>query len=334
MSGTRPTPAEQHLGDRLAALVDGELSHDVRERVLSHLASCTKCKTEADSQRRLKSVFSQAAPPPPSEGLLARLQGLPGGPGGDGRDEERPFGGGGFGNGVFGVDERRMSFGGPFGYEPAGAHSGPLPETARRRGFRIHDVGRSDAERSGGRGWRFAFVAASAVSLAAIALGGAMPLGSTPETNARGEGSGSVTPMRTTGPAGVTPENSRRQGGGSGLLALSGSGSRSASALAPAAASTSALASAAASTSATAPPSVLLGARPSPGQGHSMTHPMTHPFSAPAPALSAVSPLPLIRPSGSAPSFINASTHGPAMALSPPPTQSAVPAKSGLPVSR
>ncbi|MEN8651100.1 anti-sigma factor [Streptomyces sp. 21So2-11] len=327
MSGTRPTPAEQHLGDRLAALVDGELSHDVRERVLSHLATCTKCKTEADSQRRLKSVFSQAAPPPPSEGLLARLQGLPGGPGGPGgddRDEERPFGGGGFGNGVFGVDERRMGFGGLFGYEPAGAHSGPLPGTARQRGFRIHDVGRSDAERSGGRGWRFAFAAASAVSLAAIALGGAMPLGSAPETNARGEGSGSVTPLRTTGPAGVTPENSRRQGGGSGLLALSGSGSGSASALA----------SATASTSATAPPSVFLGAGPSPGQGHSMTHPMTHPFAAPAPVLSAVAPLPLIRPSGSAPSFINASVQGPAVALSLPPTHSAAPAKSGLPVSR
>ncbi|MCW8220014.1 zf-HC2 domain containing protein, partial [Streptomyces griseolus] len=34
MSLTGPTPAEQHLGDRLAALVDGELKHDARERVL------------------------------------------------------------------------------------------------------------------------------------------------------------------------------------------------------------------------------------------------------------------------------------------------------------
>lgn len=80
MTGTSPTPAEQHLGDRLAALVDGELSHDARERVLSHLATCPKCKAEADAQRRVKSVFAQTAPPAPSEGLLARLQGLPGGP--------------------------------------------------------------------------------------------------------------------------------------------------------------------------------------------------------------------------------------------------------------
>lgn len=81
MSGTDPTPAEQHLGDRLAALVDGELKHDARERVLAHLATCAKCKAEAAAQRRLKSVFAQSAPPSPSEGFLARLQGLPGGRG-------------------------------------------------------------------------------------------------------------------------------------------------------------------------------------------------------------------------------------------------------------
>ncbi|MGE7383347.1 zf-HC2 domain-containing protein, partial [Serratia bockelmannii] len=40
-SGAVP-PAEQHLGDRLAALVDGELKHDARERVLAHLATCSR----------------------------------------------------------------------------------------------------------------------------------------------------------------------------------------------------------------------------------------------------------------------------------------------------
>ncbi|KIF00692.1 hypothetical protein PL81_39785, partial [Streptomyces sp. RSD-27] len=95
MSGAGPSPAEQHLGDRLAALVDGELKHDARERVLAHLATCAKCKAEADAQRRLKTLFVESAPPPLSAGLLARLQGLPGagpegpagppgGPGGDG----------------------------------------------------------------------------------------------------------------------------------------------------------------------------------------------------------------------------------------------------------
>lgn len=67
---------ESHLGDRFPALVDGELSHDTRERVLAHLATCANCRAEADAQRRLKSVFAVVAPPPPSASFLARLQGL------------------------------------------------------------------------------------------------------------------------------------------------------------------------------------------------------------------------------------------------------------------
>ncbi|HEY9375289.1 anti-sigma factor family protein [Streptomyces sp.] len=183
-SPSGPTPVEHHLGDRLAALVDGELGHDARERVLAHLATCPKCKAEADAQRSLKNVFAQAAPPPPSEGLLARLQGLPGGPGDPGGD------GGGRGpfdavDGVFGVRDVRSD-----GFATAAAidpHSG----------FRIHEVGRPSQDRSPWRGRRFAFAAASAVSFAAIALGGALPLEAAVEANARGEGTGaSVTPLR------------------------------------------------------------------------------------------------------------------------------------------
>ncbi|MFC7219853.1 anti-sigma factor family protein [Streptomyces polyrhachis] len=71
------SPAEHHLGDRLAALIDGELGHDSRDRVLAHLATCRRCKAEADALRQLKSALAVAVPPP-SDGLLARLQGLPG----------------------------------------------------------------------------------------------------------------------------------------------------------------------------------------------------------------------------------------------------------------
>ncbi|MCM2389076.1 anti-sigma factor family protein [Streptomyces albipurpureus] len=212
MSGTGPTPAEQHLGDRLAALVDGELKHDVRDRVLAHLATCPKCKAEADAQRRLKSVFAQSAPPPVSEGLLARLQGLPGGPGG-GDPGRGPFQGASAGRDtgpVFGgvtpstgrPDDRHTE---TFGYVPGG-HLGtgvlPLaPSGARHpgpRGFRIHDVGR-EADRSPWRGRRFAFAAASAVSFAAIALGGALPLEASLAAGPRGGNTGNkVTPL---GPA-------------------------------------------------------------------------------------------------------------------------------------
>ncbi|MGW8061641.1 zf-HC2 domain-containing protein [Streptomyces ziwulingensis] len=219
MSGSRPEPeghlAEQHLGDRLSALVDGELGHDARERVLAHVATCPKCKAEVDEQRRLKSVFAQAAPPAPSESFLARLQGLPGG--GDTDGGGSPRSGEGFSTGLGGLDgvfgtKRGERF--EFGYAPARPHSSVLPPSAPGRGFRIHDVSRHESERASSRGLRFAFAAAGAVSLAAIALGG-VTLG-TPDTSteARGSGSGSnVTPARTTG-ALTSPDGQRRRAGG------------------------------------------------------------------------------------------------------------------------
>ncbi|MFD5285090.1 anti-sigma factor family protein [Streptomyces rubrogriseus] len=217
MSGSRPESeghlAEQHLGDRLSALVDGELGHDARERVLAHVATCPKCKAEVDAQRRLKNVFAEAAPPAPSESFLARLQGLPGG--GDSDGGGSPFSGlpQGFGasaaSGVFGPrrDERFE-----FGYVPAGSHAPVLPSATSGRRFRIHEVSRPESDRSASRGLRFAFAAAGAVSLAAIALGG-VTLG-TPDTTteARGSGSGSnVTPLRTPGSAAATGSESQRR---------------------------------------------------------------------------------------------------------------------------
>jgi len=43
-----------HLGERLSALIDGELSHQRRERVLAHLAHCEPCRQEAAALRMLK----------------------------------------------------------------------------------------------------------------------------------------------------------------------------------------------------------------------------------------------------------------------------------------
>jgi len=212
VSGSRPTPAEQHLGDRLSALVDGELGHEARERVLAHLATCAKCKAEADEQRRLKNVFAEAAPPPPSESFLARLQGLPGGSDGDGGGSR--LGGGSFGSsGAFGV-RHDPGFGvrhDPFEYVPNGPHAAVLP--SEQRGFRIHDISRREADRSASRGLRFAFVAAGAVSLAAVALGG-VSTGVPDSTDARaGSGSGSnVTPARTPGTGAATTPEQRRRG--------------------------------------------------------------------------------------------------------------------------
>ncbi|MER8012890.1 zf-HC2 domain-containing protein [Streptomyces griseoluteus] len=192
MSGTGTDPAEahlaeQHLGDRLSALVDGELGHESRDRVLAHLATCCRCRAEADAQRRLKNVFAEAAPPPPSESFLARLQGLPGG------DADGP-------------GERFA-----FSYVPA--DSGHAPG---QRGFRIHPV----ADRPSSRGLRFAAAAAGAVSLAAVALGGvttALP-GDLAADARGGPGNGSnVAPSRSastgagTGAGTSAPDTQRRR---------------------------------------------------------------------------------------------------------------------------
>ena len=215
MSGSRPTPAEQHLGDRLSALVDGELGHESRDRVLAHLATCTKCKAEADAQRRLKNVFAEMAPPPPSESFLARLQGLPGGDGDS--DAEEPPGGGLFaGAGFFGVKRDGPLDAFEFGYVPAGPHAATAltPASApAREGFRIHDVSRHDTDRSASRGMRFAFVAAGAVSLAAIALGGVATV--TPgDAAAEARGGAGVTPARTQGTGAAAADSGRRRGVG------------------------------------------------------------------------------------------------------------------------
>ncbi|MGW0815384.1 anti-sigma factor family protein [Streptomyces viridiviolaceus] len=224
MSESRPKSeghlAEQHLGDRLSALVDGELGHDTRERVLAHVATCPKCKAEVDAQRRLKNVFAEAAPPAPSESFLARLQGLPGGGDPDGGS---PLGGGGFSDGLSGRFGASGAFGTKrserfeFGYVPARPHASVLPPSSQNRGFRIHDVSRHDSERSASRGLRFAFAAAGAVSLAAIALGGVTVGMPDTSTEARGgSGSGSnVTPTRPQGTGAATfPESQRRRSAG------------------------------------------------------------------------------------------------------------------------
>ncbi len=45
---------KRHLGERLSALIDGELSDAQRERVLAHLAKCDDCRQEAAALRLLK----------------------------------------------------------------------------------------------------------------------------------------------------------------------------------------------------------------------------------------------------------------------------------------
>jgi anti-sigma factor RsiW len=79
-----------HLGERLSAFIDGELSHAQRERVLAHLARCEPCRSEAAALRTLKRrmhalgehapaaapltdrLIAMAGPQLPGEGVPAR----------------------------------------------------------------------------------------------------------------------------------------------------------------------------------------------------------------------------------------------------------------------
>lgn len=68
-----------HLGAELAALVDGELDHAARERVLRHLTRCEQCRAEVAAQRRFKDrLRALAEPPQPGADLAERLRRLEG----------------------------------------------------------------------------------------------------------------------------------------------------------------------------------------------------------------------------------------------------------------
>ncbi|MET9270846.1 zf-HC2 domain-containing protein [Kribbella sp. NPDC003557] len=65
-----------HPLDKLSAVVDGQLDHDSREKVLSHLVGCDTCRAEVDAQRRLKARMAALETPDPSTDLMQRLMGV------------------------------------------------------------------------------------------------------------------------------------------------------------------------------------------------------------------------------------------------------------------
>jgi hypothetical protein len=84
-----PPVQEHHLGDRLAAFIDGELNHGARERVQAHLATCSDCLAEAEESRQLKSRLREVPPPEPSALFMDRLLAIAA------PDDSRGGGGGG-----------------------------------------------------------------------------------------------------------------------------------------------------------------------------------------------------------------------------------------------
>ncbi|MBE1534326.1 anti-sigma factor family protein [Actinomadura algeriensis] len=82
------------LGERLTALVDGELGHDERDRAHAHLAVCARCRAEAATLRSLKgrlaglgNVPEPGADDLPTDDFLTRLRALGGPAEPSGRDD-------------------------------------------------------------------------------------------------------------------------------------------------------------------------------------------------------------------------------------------------------
>jgi anti-sigma factor RsiW len=66
----------RHLGERLSALIDGELSDAQRERVLAHLAKCDGCRQEAAALRLLKRRMHSLGEAAAADALTWRLLAL------------------------------------------------------------------------------------------------------------------------------------------------------------------------------------------------------------------------------------------------------------------
>jgi len=71
-----------HLGDRLSALVDGELDGAERDRAHAHLASCEQCRAEAAELRVLKQKLSTLMTGAPAEAAMTKRLIAMTGPGG------------------------------------------------------------------------------------------------------------------------------------------------------------------------------------------------------------------------------------------------------------
>jgi anti-sigma factor RsiW len=71
-----------HLGDRLSALVDGELDGAERDRAVAHLAGCEPCRAEAAELRALKKRLGTLMSRAPAEAAMTRRLVAMTGPGG------------------------------------------------------------------------------------------------------------------------------------------------------------------------------------------------------------------------------------------------------------
>ena len=109
-----------HLGDRLSALVDGELDGTELDRAHAHLAGCEQCRAEAAELRVLKQKLRELMTGAPAEAAMTRRLIAMTGPGGPLPPQRRL---------LRVVPGRRSAVGpAPSGPVPSGpAPSGPAP---------------------------------------------------------------------------------------------------------------------------------------------------------------------------------------------------------------
>lgn len=62
-----------HLGNRLAAYVDGELPRVTRELISAHLLMCSTCRAAVEAETRTKTGLTHLGAPDPSAHLLGAL---------------------------------------------------------------------------------------------------------------------------------------------------------------------------------------------------------------------------------------------------------------------
>jgi anti-sigma factor RsiW len=62
-----------HLGDQVAAFVDGQLDYPRRERALEHLSGCAECRAAVEQQRWVKTRVQTLPSAEPSASLLWAL---------------------------------------------------------------------------------------------------------------------------------------------------------------------------------------------------------------------------------------------------------------------
>jgi anti-sigma factor RsiW len=66
-----------HLGEGIAAYVDGQLSPEAASKAEAHFARCERCRRSLEQQQALKARIGGSANPPPPPTLLASLEDVP-----------------------------------------------------------------------------------------------------------------------------------------------------------------------------------------------------------------------------------------------------------------